>query len=458
MAFVRSISGIRGTLSDGLTPEVVCKYVSGFSELFPSGCIVVGYDGRPSGKWIENLVVGTLLAMNRKVIKAGIVPTPAIQILVEEFKAVGGISITASHNPENWNGFKFIKNDGTFLSKYENQKLFDIVDSCAFKYPKTFSSDVDNIDNTSSIHINSILKLPLFQETNILKKIQEKNFKVVIDANNASGSVIIPELLRKFGCEVIVLNCSTTGRFAHPPEPTPDNIKETAEFVKNQKADIGFVVDPDADRLVLINEKGEAIWEELTIVLAINAVGEFLEYFNPKSNKVVVNYSTTQTTDFISKKYGLEVLRAPVGEINVVQKLKEVEGVVGGEGSGGVILPFCHYGRDSLVGISLILSLLAKYNKPISEIVENYPKFYMKKNKIEVTEFFDELIEDLVNSLGLTLLDVISEDGYRFQTDFGWIHIRKSNTEPIARIIYETSNFEESNKLSKIIYSVFGKV
>lgn len=455
MSLVRSISGIRGIVGESLFPETITKYVAAFSDLLPEGEIVVGIDGRQSGTWIQQIVVGTLLAMNRKVLVSGITPTPTLQVLVENLKLAGGIAITASHNPANWNGMKFIRSDGTFLSKYENQKLFQIVDSSAFKYPRNFATEIKYENNLANIHIKKIFDLPLFKETRIIEKIKERKFKVVFDANNCSGSVIIPELLNSFGCEVIQINCELNGKFAHPAEPTPENIETIANVVVEKNADIGFVVDPDADRLVVIDENGKPIWEELTIVLAINSIGEFLEYFNPKSNKIVVNYSTTQLSEFIAKKYGLEVVRAPVGEINVVEKMKEVNAVIGGEGSGGVILPLCHYGRDSLVGIALILSLLAKLRKLVSEITSEYPNVYMKKSKINLDENFETKVEELLESLGLSLLDVNLEDGYRFETDFGWVHIRKSNTEPIARIIYETKTLEDSQKISKLISILF---
>jgi phosphomannomutase len=455
MAFVRSISGIRATIGDSLTPKLISEYTAAFAETLPEGNIVVGRDGRPSGSWIENIVVGTLLAMNRNVLIAGITPTPTIQVLTEETKSAGGISITASHNPDNWNGMKFIKSDGTFLTYYENNKLFEIVDEGAYSFPQNTSTKIEHIANPYEHHINRIISIPLFKETNIANKIKDRKFKVVFDANNSSGSIIIPQLLEMLGCEVIKVNCNSNGIFAHPPEPKPENIREVVNLVTKYGADIGFVVDPDGDRLVFIDENGNPVWEELTIVIAINAVGEFLEYFYPKSNKVVVNYSTTQVAEYVARKYGLELLRAPVGEINVVNKMKEVDAIVGGEGSGGVILPHCHYGRDSLVGIALALSLLTKYNVPISELVASYPKVFMQKYQVEIKEDFDEIIEELVNSLGVSLLDVNTEDGYRFESDFGWVHIRKSNTEPIARIICEIQKEEDRDKICRLIKSIF---
>ncbi|MFN3307364.1 MAG: phosphoglucosamine mutase, partial [Candidatus Kapaibacteriota bacterium] len=444
-----------GTIGESFTPNIVANYITAFSEILPHGTIVIGYDGRPSGKWIENIVVGTLLSLNRQVLLAGIVPTPTIQVLVEEMNAVGGISITASHNPEQWNGLKFINSDGTFFNKYQNQKLFEFVDNTSFKFPNSNVSTSKLIENPNRYHLNKIFQLPLFRETDLSDKIKSKKFKVVFDADNASGSEIIPTLLEELGCEVIKVNCNKTGIFIHPPEPLPQNILDVANIVRNTKADIGFVVDPDADRLVLIDESGNPVLEEMTIALAIHAVGESLEYFYPKGNKVVINYSTTKVCEHVAKMFGLDIHRAPVGEINVVTKMKELDAVVGGEGSGGVILPQCHYGRDALVGITLILSLLSKLDKPLSKILEKYPKTLMSKFQVEIDEEFDEKIEELINHFGINLLDVNTEDGFRFESDFGWIHIRKSNTEPIARIIFEVTNENNIHNIYNVISKLF---
>jgi len=455
MSLIRSISGIRGIIGNGLTPKTVVEYVAGFSEIIPEGKVVIGRDGRPSGNWIENIVIGTLLAMGRDVVRLGIVPSPTVQIMVEELKASGGISITASHNTIEWNGLKFINQNGTFLGHYENNKLFEIIDNGAFKCPNNFSSLVIDEHRSIDFHIKRILNLPIFQETDILEKIRKKKPKVLIDCNNASGSNALPKLLAEFGVEIICLNCNPDGKFAHPPEPIPQNLVEISAQVAKHQCDIGFAVDPDADRLVIFDENGNAIWEELTIVLAIQSVAENLEYFNPKSNKVVVNFSTTSLAEHIAQKYGLEVVRAPVGEINVVQKMQEVSAIVGGEGSGGVILPLCHYGRDSLVGIALILTLLDKMNLPISQIISTLPKVYMDKKTVPIDEDFEEKIENLVETLGLSLIDVYIEDGFRINLENGWLHIRKSNTEPIARVVYESFNTEEHRRISKILDKTF---
>ncbi len=455
MALIRSISGIRGQIAKDLTPRVIAEYVAGFSEIIPQGKVVVGRDGRNSGVWLENIVVGTLLAMGRDVIRLGIVPTPTVQVMVTELSAAGGISITASHNPIEWNGLKLINQEGVFFGQYENKKLFEIVDNYAFKCPNNFSSVITNYDAAIQTHINRILELPIFKETSLLNKIRDKKYKILIDCNNASGSFALQELLKNFGAEVIPINCEPNSLFVHPPEPNPQNLAETSKKIVEYHADIGFAVDPDADRLVIFDEKGTPVWEELTIVLAIQSVGENLEYFYPKSNKIVVNYSTTSLCEYIAKQYGLEVLRAPVGEINVVNKMKEVSAIIGGEGSGGVILPLCHYGRDSLVGISLILALVEKLNVKITELVSSFPELKMEKKTFQIYNDLEEKIENLVEFLGLSLMDVDTEDGFRISLENGWIQIRKSNTEPIVRVVCENFDKTEQERISKILDKIF---
>ncbi|MCX7879595.1 MAG: phosphoglucosamine mutase [Ignavibacteria bacterium] len=456
MDLVRSISGVRGIVGTSLTPAVVSNYVTAFTDILPEGDIIVGRDGRKSGFWIEKMITGVLLSMNRNVVLVGIAPTPTIQVLVKNLKASGGISITASHNTQEWNGLKFLGEEGICLNKYQNRKLFEIVDSCVFKCSKDSSSTVQILHNPLEEHINKVLGLPIFKDTTILDEIRARNFKVVVDAINSSGSTIIPKLLRELNCDVVELNCNGNGEFVHNPEPIPENLEGLSKVVKEQRADIGFAVDPDADRLVLIDENGTPVWEEMTIVLAVLFVSQFLEYFYPQSNCVVVNFSTTSLVDFVARKYGLEVVRSPVGEVNVVEKMRECRAVVGGEGSGGVILPACHYGRDSLVGIVLMLSLLTKQKKPLSHILDEFPKTFMKKLKIQTSENLDEAVEQIISSLKVSMLDVNTEDGFRINFDGGFLHIRKSNTEPLVRIAFETNTENEFSSLYRLVSKTFG--
>jgi len=345
MAFIRSISGLRATLGDDLTPGVVADYAAAFSSILTDGPIVVGRDGRPSGIWMEGIVVNALRAAGRTVRVAGMVPTPTVQLLTEHSDAVGGIIITASHNPEAWNGLKFLGGDGVFLDAAANEKMWSVVDGRTF----TLSTDqqsgsVEAIDNAIDIHIQRVHELEVVQGAP-----QAHGQTVVVDAVNASGSSIVPNLLRSFGYTVVELYCDGTGIFPHTPEPIPDNLGSLADAVREHHAAFGVAVDPDADRLVLIDDTGTPIGEERTIALAAQSV-----YASGGKGPVVVNYSTSRMVDDVAAHYGAVSHRSAVGEINVVNRMREVHAIIGGEGSGGVIYPACHMGRDSIVGLGLI--------------------------------------------------------------------------------------------------------
>ena len=447
MPFIRSISGLRATCGDALIPSIISDYIAAFSKLMPEGIIVVGRDGRPSGRWIEQLVLGTLAACGRETLTLGLVPTPTVQFAVEKLNAAGGIAITASHNPGQWNGLKFINNSGVLLDKTENEALWNIVDTKQF----IFQTDLKTIEFKTNYeiidtHINSILSLPIFIKANFLESIKTRKYKIVVDAVNASGSYAIPALLKKFGCEVIQLYCDGSGIFPHTPEPLPENLTELAKAVKENHADLGIAVDPDADRLVLIDETGNQIGEEKTIVLAIYSLLTANLAF-PLYNElnVIVNYSTTRLVEDIAQQFGAKVFRSPVGEINVVKLMKANNGIIGGEGSGGVILADCHYGRDSLVGTALILYLLSKSKNSISEICNSLPKYHMIKKKYPYSGNLTSLIEDFRQEFkdGEAILD----DGIKICFDKSWIQLRGSNTEPMIRLISEAPSEEEAEKL-----------
>jgi len=447
MPLIRSISGLRATLGDSMTPEIISRNVAAFENIIDKGKIIIGRDGRPSGKWIENIVAGTLSACGREVVVLGVVPTPTIQLFVEKSNAAGGISITASHNPKEWNGLKFINSSGVFLDFKENSKMWDAEKFEEFNYTsKQLSGEITYNENAIEYHINSILNLPIFNE-NVLNQFKKRKFKVTVDAVNSSGSKAIPLLLKKLGCEVIELYCDESGIFPHTPEPIPKNLKQLREAVKENNSDLGIAVDPDADRLVLINEKAEPIGEEKTIVLAIETVLSNLNNFKNGNNQntVTVNLSTTQTVDDICKKYKVKLIRSAVGEINVVKTMKENNSIIGGEGSGGVILPACHYGRDSLVGTALILYLMLQKEKPLSNIVSEFPQYSMVKNKCSyngnITELYKS-IEDLFPNG-----KIIKGDGIKVVFKNSWVHIRASNTEPLVRIIAEDPSLKEAKRL-----------
>jgi phosphomannomutase len=445
MPFIRSISGLRATLGDGLLPSVIASYAVAFAKTVNQGQIVIGRDGRPSGKWIEDIVAGALIASGCEVRLIGVVPTPTVQLEVEFSDASGGIAITASHNPGEWNGMKFINKNGVFLDEIENAKLWEIVDSGNNELPKdTFFHEEVNDTEALHRHINRIHNLKSIKQN--FNTIKAKKYKVVVDAVNSSGSHVVPELLRSFGCEVIDLFCDGSGLFPHTPEPLPQNLYDLAETVKAVKADIGVAVDPDADRLVLIDEHGNPIGEEKTIAIAVESVICTATHLG----SIVVNLSTSAMSDLVASKYGFSTHLAPVGEINVVKKMKETGALIGGEGSGGVILPECHYGRDSLVGIALTLNLMALTNKTLSELADDLPKLNMVKLKKEFTGNLSNLIGEIskkYQDCKITLLDGIRVD---FE-DGKWFQLRTSNTEPIVRAIAEASDFDEATKLANEI-------
>ncbi len=440
MPFIRSISGLRATLQDGLIPETVTKYASSFSNISPEGTIIIGRDGRTSGKWLEKLIVGAINATGRDVTILGMVPTPLVQYYTEVHHAAGGIAITASHNPKEWNGMKFINSSGVFLDATENALLWDRVDTNnIYLSDNEIFPENRELKSPSREFIRALLGLDLFTKTDLLDKIKERQFKVVVDAVNASGSFIVPELLKELNCQVIELYCKGNGIFPHTPEPITDNLTDLANAVKHHGADLGIAVDPDADRLVLINNLGKAIGEEKTLAISALSVFSNLEYFtnDTKNVSVVVNHSTSKMTYDIAKKYNAQCLSAPVGEINVVKKMKESGAIFGGEGSGGVILPAMHYGRDSLVGIVLTLSLLAQNDVSLEELATILPKYEMIKLKKAFTGKLDSVINTIIQKYPNA--ELIKEDGIKLNFNNSWVQLRTSNTEPIIRVIAEAS-------------------
>ncbi len=442
MPFIRSISGLRATLGDDLTPAIVAEYSSAFANFSPEGKIIVGFDGRPSGKWISMLVCTSLIAAGRDAIFIGMVPTPTVQIAIELEKAAGGIVVTASHNDENWNGLKFLNSRGIFLDAEENREFYNIVDEKSSKYSKSKFHSMGMSENAIKFHIEKILEIEILKSN--ITKIQKRKFKVVLDAVNASGSFAVSDLLEKLNCKVIPLYADGNGDFPHNPEPLPQNLTELSKKVKKSKAALGIAVDPDADRLVLIDENGNPIGEELTVAIAIDSV--FNYYYGKRELIAAVNFSTSRVCEAIAENYNGKVHRCPVGEINVVKKMKEVEAIIGGEGSGGVILPECHYGRDSLVGIALLLSLLADKGVTLSELTASYPKFHIKKYKKEFYGSLDAIRNKIIEEF--KDFELNTEDGFYLKNDICSVQLRKSNTEPIIRIIAESK--DENLSLSLI--------
>lgn len=433
-----SVSGVRGVVGETLTPFEIVKFVSAFAEFSGRGKIMVGRDTRAHSFFISNIVSGTLIAMGCEVVDIGVCPTPTLQLAVEHSDAKGGVMITASHNPEKWNGLKFISADGTFLSPEQHKKFVELSES------KLSFARWDKIGNYAQDrsfiekHIQKILQISFIDA----ERIRKRRFKVVVDCINGAGSEIVPKLLEEFGCKVVKLNCDGSGVFTHEPEPLPENLTELCEVVKQTESDFGIAVDPDADRLVIVTEKGEPFGEEYTIVQAVKIVLDK----KGRNKNVVVNLSTTKAVEEIAKNYNAKVYRSPVGEINVVKKMKETDAIIGGEGSGGVILPEVHYGRDSLVGIALFLQNLVEFGGKVSEFKKTLPEFEIFKTKINIEGVNPDEIFKKVKEI-YSDAEINTEDGLRI--DFGdkWVHIRKSNTEPILRIIAEAKSKKEAEEI-----------
>jgi len=450
MSLMVSISGVRGVVGESLTPEVIVKYARSFAQYSNRGAIVIGRDGRVSGKIVGNIVSSTLLAAGCDVVALGIVPTPTIGLAVEQLRAAGGISITASHNPIEWNGLKFFGADGMFLDGEANSRLWKIAET-----PGTYAAwnelgEHETNDSFIERHIGLVLHLPFF-DAGIIRR---RKFKVVADCVHGAGGRIVPQLLRELGCDVIELNCDCSGLFSRNPEPVPENLVELRGRVTAEHADCGVAVDPDADRLALVDEKGEPFGEELTVTTAVRFILEKLgsERGRPGASGkpiVVVNLSTTRAVDDVAKKFGAEVVRTPVGEINVAKKMKELGAIVGGEGSGGVILPAVHYTRDAIVGIGLIMQQLAEFGGTLSAFKATMPRYSMVKTKVSLENRNPESVLKAIRKEHAKNGNVNTDDGLKLNFDDSWVHLRRSNTEPIIRIIAEAPTSGKAEELSQ---------
>ncbi|MBR6266111.1 MAG: phosphoglucosamine mutase, partial [Bacteroidales bacterium] len=392
---------------------------------------------------VSNLVMHTLVALGFKVVNIGLATTPTTEIAVTEEHADGGIIITASHNPKQWNALKLLNNKGEFLNDAEGKDVLARAEKAEFQYNDIDSlGHIEHKNTYNTIHINKVLSLPLVD----VNAIKNANFTVAIDCVNSVGGLILPELLEKLGVKnIIKLNCEATGVFAHTPEPIPENLVDTAAAIRNNKVDVGFVVDPDVDRLAIINEDGTMFGEEYTLV----SVADYVLQHTP--GNTVSNLSSTRALSDVTKKYGKEYNAAAVGEVNVVTKMKATNAIIGGEGNGGVIYPEIHYGRDALVGIALFLSLLAKSGKKCSDLRKTYPNYVISKNKIQLTPETD-VDAILANVADLYKNEKVNTiDGVKIDFSDGWVHLRKSNTEPIIRIYAESSSTEAADALAKQI-------
>ena len=451
MTLIKSISGIRGTIggaqADNLTPIDVVKFTTAYARLIKTKnpdkriTIVVGRDARISGGMVDSLVEGTLLGCGADVINVGLCTTPGTEMAVITHKADGGIIITASHNPRQWNALKLLNERGEFLNDAEGKEVLSMADDTMWSYPT-----IDHIgkvilrEDFNPKHIEQVLALPLVD----VEAVRKRKFKVVVDAVNSIGGVVIPALLRELGCEVVELNCEPTGEFAHNPEPLPENLTEISEVIRREGADMGIVVDPDVDRLAFVMENGEMFVEEYTLV----AVADYV--LKHTKGNTVSNLSSSRALSDVTARYeGCSYAAAAVGEVNVVAKMKETGAVIGGEGNGGVIYPELHYGRDALVGVALFLTYFAGLDMTMSELRKSYPAYFASKNKIELTPEIDvdKILSNIKSRYSNERVNDI--DGVKIDFAENWVHLRKSNTEPIIRVYTEAKTMAEADALAK---------
>lgn len=453
MALIKSISGIRGTIGgkpgESLTPEDVIKFTAAYGTWIKSvggNKVVIGRDARVSGLMVSQLVSSTLSSLGIHVYDVGLSTTPTVEMAVMAESADGGIIITASHNPGEWNALKLLNHYGEFISDEEGKLILQWADAGNFQYVSADQlGKIRTRDGHIELHIKKILKHPLVDR----KSIKKAKFRIVLDAVNSSGGIAVPALLKALGVKKIKkINCKPTGRFAHNPEPLPENLQEIRLLMSEKKFNLGIVVDPDVDRLVLISEEGTPFGEEYTLVMVADYL---LANYSGEKTATVSNLSSSRALRDLTEKYGHQWHAAAVGEVNVVAQMKSTHALIGGEGNGGVILPELHYGRDALIGIALVLSYLAKSGKTLSAIKAEYPAYFISKNKIELSASVD--VDRILNGVRekyqneqINLTDGVRID---FEEKREWVHLRKSNTEPIVRIIAEAPTEKRANALAE---------
>lgn len=448
MSLIKSISGIRGTIGgkvgDNLTPLDVVKFASAFGTWLQNNknkkdlTLIIGRDARISGSMVNSLVTATLQGLGINVVDLGLSTTPTVEVMVPELNADGGIILTASHNPKQWNALKLLNEKGEFINGENGAEVLALAESEDFNY-----AEVDDLgqyetrEDAFDIHIQKILDLPMVD----VEAIKAKKYKIVLDAVNSTGGIAIPMLLDQLGCETIKLYCEPNGQFPHNPEPLKEHLGDICELVKKENADFGVVVDPDVDRLAFVDETGEMFGEEYTLV----AVADYL--LKNKNGVAISNLSSSRALRDVAQTHNSEYFASAVGEVNVVNLMKEKNAVIGGEGNGGIIYPDLHYGRDSLVGVALFLTHLAKENKTVSELRAGYPSYFMGKKKIELTPEIN--VDDLLTKMEKEYQneEVSTVDGVKIDFENNWVHLRKSNTEPIIRIYTEAKSQEEADKL-----------
>ncbi len=449
-SLIVSISGLRGVVGDSLVPETVIKYANAFARFSNNKKIVVGRDGRYHGEMLTEVLVGTLAANGCDVVDIGVCPTPTVELAAEHSDAAGGVAVTASHNPMEYNGLKFVNGTGVFLDDAENRRLWKLAGMGPRYASFKSAGKIIHDDFFLHDHVRRVLAIRSVD----VEAIRKRHFKVVVDCVNAGGASVVPALLNEFGCIVTKMNCETTGRFPRKPEPIPENLGAVMERVRLEKADLGIVVDPDVDRLVLITEKGEPFSEEYTIAQAVKFV---FSKTAPEKRIAAVNLSTTRAVDEIARGVNGKVYRSPVGEINVVKKMKKVGAVVGGEGSGGVILPEVHYGRDALVGIGITLQHLLEFGGTLSELKASLPQYEIVKMRIDVGKSSPDKVIAAVGKK-YSKFKTNSEDGLKIDAPDYWIHLRKSNTEPIIRVLAEAGTRKEAEARASEVMNLVRKI
>ncbi len=438
-----SISGVRGLVPESLTAEVCLEFAKAFGtyllENSSNKLVVVGTDPRSSSEFIKGIVFSGLLSTGCQAVDLGICPTPTVGIMVRELSAAGGIVVTASHNPLPWNGLKFMRRDGIFLNEDETQRLIEIYTKKSFKNgkPKSLTSDPSGID----IHIKKIMN------TIPPRAIRRRKFKVALDCGNGAGSIICLKLLEKLGCKVEAINCNPSLPFPHPPEPVAQNLQELIKLVKSKKADIGFALDSDADRLAIVSEKGKPIGEEMTLALAVKHILSARRNGRPDQKIVITNLSTTRAIDDIVRDFQGMIIRTKVGEVHVAAEIKHLKALIGGEGNGGVIYPPIGFNRDGMAAMALILNLMSRSGKEISKLLSEIPTYYMIKKKIKCKN--QQKAEQFIKSIKGKFKgkDLILTEGVKVVLSSSWLHVRASNTEPVVRIIAEGKEKKEAKNL-----------
>lgn len=468
MTLIKSISGIRGTIGgapgDALTPVDIVKFTAAYAATLPQRKarpngdrykIVVGKDARMSGDMVEQLVVGTLVGCGIDVVKCGFASTPTTEMAVLFAGADGGIILTASHNPRQWNALKLLNDKGEFLTAAEGQAVLDVAAAEDFSFAEVDDLGSVEEEDFTDRHLDAVLALPAVDT----EAVKAAGFKVALDAVNSVGGIIMPRLLQRMGVECIGINCNPTGDFAHNPEPLPANLTELCRTVVEQKADLGISVDPDVDRLAFICENGEAFVEEYTLV----SVADYLCELARKEGRpiaTVSNLSSSRALRDITEKHGGRYYASAVGEVNVTTKMHEVNALIGGEGNGGVIYPALHAGRDAMVGVALFLSNLAHKGLKVSELKKTYPPYFIAKNKIQLSDaaLIDKILQELKKHYAGENIDETDGVKINFEADKTWVHLRKSNTEPIIRIYSEAATMEAAEAIGEAVIALAEKI